>query len=1596
MDFGQRLGNLLGGKGFVSDEEKRRQEELARQRAQQKQVIAPQNTLRQQVVKPVQSPTVNVQSAQSAIRPEKLRIQQRADKGFDFYDNNRKINLDEYSRLKGLNQQAKRGLVQSFAESGDKTSQGILDQSRQLESSLRERNKLSTPVNSALESAKILTENIVAGGKLFGSAGATAIAGLTGDKNLVKAGREQSKEDFMNLPLVRDVLNPIGTTAGATLAAQKLLDDGVDPQIVKQALDEKTKQFNVSTEQSATENAFNIAAPYGGLALSSTALAGLNGLNQAARSGEKVAEVAKKEVVEDIVRESGARTSQEVRQARQAAEELVESGTDLVNQNPRKPALDANDWAPDPNLPRINDTFQPVSFNQLQRMSQGDTGAAISLLRNTGRNFEPQVEQQIAQELSFAQSPQQATAVLNKYGIPIEEAPVEEVAQAAARATNQAPIEELQAPAAPVNDTPVASSADIAQGGFSPANLSSAEQASLQEISNKIGRGEPLTQSEELLYQKANGVPNAEGAVKRALTPEEERPFSRQAVNPAMIDNNQGGVKPLTRFGEAGDDLAQFQQALSTEGSALSRNVELGAPKYFRQTENQLRKIEAKSPEIAQNIDSLRVMRQDAQAAANLEKIERQTQLDDITRGVNKKQAEDLRFILENYSNKQKVGQFEGTEIFQKATQVREMLTGVIEQVNPVLRANGIKEIGKVEDYFPRMQQLNSAKNLSEDLKGILGASMEQAGQYGDRTLSRSFMKQRQLEEAVGKQVNPVEALNIYMRQATDLANLAPVAQRGRAMVQAAEAVESLHPTAKKQVVDLLKNFNNQVTGGSVPTTSGAKIAKTLTNVVSRSQIAGSINTLLTSVASPVYASVNNVLERGIIKGTGNTVALLVRAARNMGRLGEKNIEKLADIDGMKSSYLIEAAGTNASKRNPGKRISNAGYAFSNMGELPVKAAFVEQRYYSLRNADPNLPKEQALRQAERDANFVLGNRAAGERSTFTSSNKAVPILFSQYQVEQIANVASFVDGVMLNPKASGWKKFAATVTALGAAYGANQAVSVATQGQIKPLPDLVGATFDALEQVERTNQERINNGEKPLTDAERASMVMGNTLSNFVSNLPLGRTALSGASAGADFAGVSEQAEQYGLNPRDTNPAQTLPTVGALGNILNSAKKVVQGDENVVEGALDIGSKFVPFGGQANRTREGVIDFTQGESRYPADQGQEKGDLKYSIENDLSTPEGVRNLVTMIASGRMANPGAQEWIKSGFQNQSDREVKNATYTAEQVGALTDEQYSSYEKAISTRLKNSLEGKDKEVYDLVNGKADNRERALASGKITQDQVDDMEARINRDYYEKGLVNKINTGYDAEFLKNSSPDVQKFIIERAIEGKTKFDKDTSVNPTADAVVNNAFMDGNGWPTIQNSYLQSTNQEAKNYIEFRKSMQEAGDDATAQLEAQEKFWATGVKGGFGEEAKNLYSQSVSTILALANGRTVNGNNYSINKTQLDEAIEIDNRLLKAGLISSPKFSNKNREALGYGAAPVSELDGIGYTPAASGGGGSRGGTKTYAGDLLTSFGGRENPGFKLNIAGDQTKTPSLKLSEFANRGSKSGKSSIKIKL
>lgn len=1131
----------------------------------------------------------------------------------------------------------------------------------------------------------------------------------------------------------------------------------------------------------------------------------------------------------------------------------------------------------------------------------------------------------------------------------------------------------------------------------------------------------------------ATEVKTTEKPISKPKTTNSDTP---PAVNPALKMTEAGNIRPVGK-GKGADNTQAIQRDLIKEADQLPKRL----VDPIRTVENLARKLELASPRLGKHFEDFRQRASSGMAETIKRSDENTTLIAKAFKGQNKDQRQMTKYLVEHMSNKtlmKKYAKANPTE-YKAAAELTTWIKAQLPEMNAILKENGLKEIGKIEDYFPRMVEMNTKKNSLSD---ILDTSLNPNLGRGEANVTKGFMKKRE-NAADLSELDPMDAMLVYGRQTAQVLHLAPVVQRGKAITKAIEAVEEVPEAARNELATLFRQVTNQVAGtGTSPETFAQRAAAKVRNITSKSQIAGSVNSVYAQIANPTAVMVRMFSEKGLWNGGRDTLALAANMTKTIG----KNIDALETIDGMKSDYLVTARGAKNIQRNDAKGLYHksidAGYRFSNLGDLQSKNAAVRTLYDT--NVRNGMEKKAALRKAERDAKDAIGDRTMGERSQFTASNKALNVLASQYQIEQIANVTSIMDGVLFNPRISHWKKFVGSMAALGGAYGANQATGALTGGQVQPLPDLLGAGIDAYNEVMQDNEERQKNGDKAMTPEEMAGLWLTHTGAAFISNLPFGRTVMSGVSAGVNKLGEGlgndNLAADLGLNPRDTNPMQTLPAIGTVTRLAETAGDVLSGKKSLGQGAADVASKTLPYGGQAKKTIEGGVTFAQGGSSFPDSKNKdgtvEKGDKQFSVDNSLNKPSSFLTLFSMLTSGKYASKNAQEYINSGFDTQAERDIKKGDITADKVPGLTDEQYDAYASDAKKRFTTTLSDKEKKLSTLM-GNSTLLNRNLGNGKVTQDEIDALKVKKNKYMYDKGLIDQIETGFKKEELDSLTPTLRAWVYDKAIQGRKGY-KEKATTDASTAVINEALKNEEAWPGIDLGSVKATNELADKYLSYKMDSAKKQDDQAEQFDLRKKFWGQVVRQKYDKDVpgayvgpgdtttnpRDSYGLSVGNIEKMwtDDGLKVGSKVYKLNGADVQAMIALDDELMKAGLIEKPKFSDKFRFKYGIHGAPLADdgtetgdheantgyydADGKWHTGKGkggrrSGGGGGGGGGKTgpqsdaNPTDYLLKT-GTGSKGFAIKQAGGADSAPAMNLSQYRNKGAKSGKSSIKIKL
>lgn len=287
------------------------------------------------------------------------------------------------------------------------------------------------------------------------------------------------------------------------------------------------------------------------------------------------------------------------------------------------------------------------------------------------------------------------------------------------------------------------------------------------------------------------------------------------------------------------------------------------------------------------------------------------------------------------------------------------------------------------------------------------------------------------------------------------------------------------------------------------------------------------------------------------------------------------------------------------------------------------------------------------------------------------------------------------------------------------------------------------------------------------------------------------------------------------------------------------------------------------------------------------------------------------------------------------------RAIKDATRgNTTDPSTMDKKEFDKYESKTYAEFAGNLKERGKDILSAVNDKT-YAEMGIRSGKFTQRDIDDMQAKLNRAKAAAGLPITYINGISHDELSKMSPELQGLVAEASLAGKSQFTESTSLDKTAKAVMDKAME--NAWPEV--GEIKASNKMALDFLKAQRDYADAekrGDEGE-MLDTLKGFWGKAVKEQYSETTRNLYANSLTDIGRLMEGITVNGREYKITKADLDQAVALDDRLLAAGLRDKPKFSNKNRAKYGYGEAPSSKVEGFGSSSTSSGSGkGSRGGS------------------------------------------------------
>ena len=291
--------------------------------------------------------------------------------------------------------------------------------------------------------------------------------------------------------------------------------------------------------------------------------------------------------------------------------------------------------------------------------------------------------------------------------------------------------------------------------------------------------------------------------------------------------------------------------------------------------------------------------------------------------------------------------------------------------------------------------------------------------------------------------------------------------------------------------------------------------------------------------------------------------------------------------------------------------------------------------------------------------------------------------------------------------------------------------------------------------------------------------------------------------------------------------------------------------------------------------------------------------------------------------------------------------------------------------ALTSQYKRSLSKDDQALLKLDK---ETRQRYLEEGKITQDQMD------NLDRYEQQVKN-----LDGNSLpKGAKSEVAKGFFQK-FKTMTKKDQDYWLKEPADKNSQEITKLLNKERAEGLSEFKPSNALAKAYAEYEDDINSHPE--YTELDRREKareFQKFAYKLNYSDQQRDIYSSNIGDIRYLIDEKQVG-------KEDLDAAIKLDDEMYNSGLISELKFSKKFRKDYGYG-LPTGGGKNENLARGGSGGGGDST-PRTYISELLPSFKTASQGGDKPQFS-SKRRTAGLSFKSVSTPSKGGKKVSIKL--
>lgn len=943
---------------------------------------------------------------------------------------------------------------------------------------------------------------------------------------------------------------------------------------------------------------------------------------------------------------------------------------------------------------------------------------------------------------------------------------------------------------------------------------------------NKVPEAERPFLAQKIEEKYANAMDDLEAKYKERLASPPEAsnvniPETRTLENPATKTTAAGNTRTIQR-GQAGDDLGILQEQLTTaakEGGVSNPHFTnaVETDRLITRTLGRGEVADAVREQTTRPIAQATTQAADLITTDNslLENTIKDNNLLNWRGNVSKQDREAIGWALENKSNPNYIdGLANRTNNPDGVAAFVDTFSQWFEQkrdlYNQVLRDSGLpqKEIGKIEDYLPRMKNGNFKDSflsfLNVDNGNPYAAPNTTAFQFGKKRTGQGEYS-----------LDGIKAISAYIDSVNKGIAYTPAIQRVKAIGEIAKELETINPQASKQLTDLTERLVNQVTGKNGELTAAGALAEKATHLVGQGSVLYNLSVALSNTIPIIQAAAESS----------------PKVLYNLGKstLKELRGESLQEIDGFAVPFLKNRAGGERLSLGFKSKFKDLGAKVFQAPDQAVAHAITQSMYDDLIKAGAKPGAATAVRAGERAGN-IMADRSAGMAAPLMKQ-RGVSKVFTQFQIEPLNQFNHLVNEFSRGDKNVGEKALLAAKLALYGWIG-NQVYTKIT-GQRKAI-DPVGAIQVAVQKS------------KSADPGKEWQTIVGSLLNDTLQQLPFGNQI--GSAVGAVLPDQASTAIGLGGSLSGSGRALGGSLVGSVTDI---GKNAFAQDKSK---AIRATASLVPGGNQAYKTISGINAFAQGGVSKP-DKNGKQGDVRFAIN------QNPVELVRAAAFGKYATTGGRNYINSGFQTPQDAGTTKGNDTnGIPKGLKIPDYYSDAQRKAAIDEFNRKQAKEditvpKQYEGLIDQSDNTLKTYVKDGTISQEDYNAIQG------FKKA---KSNVGVDK--LVNVNSDLSKAFYKKA-DALTADARKAFLSGPADGTATKMTEDINKQLLPGLSQVTPSNKIANLYANFDKDVLSNKDiSPNDKRQKTRTFWTNVAKQNYGDDIKEIYDGTIGDIQNL----------------------------------------------------------------------------------------------------------------------------------